>query len=261
MIKQQAKPDAGGQQIPGLHTKIFDERKSNLRKYQELTTGTTSWLTLLRYELTMLLIGGIPGALGLLLRRIFYKPLFKQVGHNVIFGRNLTLRHPHKISLGSDVVIDEGCLLDAKGEHNTGITIGDGFTLGRFSSLVCKNGDIKIGSHVNIGSTVKLVVGDNGAIEIGNSLDIGSSCHFSAGSYDYSQIDILPSSRRDVTRGIKVEDLAWVGVGVIILDGITIGHRSIVGAGSVVTKDVPPGTVAVGVPAEVIKERDSRTQR
>lgn len=256
MTIQERNHSAPTNQIPGLHAKMFDTRKSNIQKYREMTIGSGGWSTLLRYELTVLFVSSMPGALGLLLRKMLYKPLFKRVGRNVIFGRNLVLRHPHKISLGDNAIIDDDCLLDAKGEHNEGITIGDGFTLGRFSSLVCKNGDIRIGAHVNIGSSVKIIIGGAGAIEIGNSIDIGSSCHFSSGSYDYSQIDVLPSSQRQATRGIVVKDMAWIGAGTILLDGIEIGEQSIVGAGSVVNRSVPARTVVAGVPAKVIKERE-----
>lgn len=254
-LKQKSIGNCQDGRTPGLHSKIFDDRKSNVQKYREMTMGAGGWADLLRYELTILLVNSLPGALGLFLRKKLYRPLFKQAGRNVIFGRNLVLRHPHKISLGDNVIIDDGCLLDAKGEDNEGITIGNGFTLGRFSSLVCKNGNIKIGSQVNIGSTAKIVVGEGGTIEIGNSIDIGSSSHFSGGSYDYSHTGILPSSRRQATKGIVVEDLAWIGVGVILLDGVRVGAQSIVGAGSVVNHSVPPRTIVAGVPAKVIKER------
>lgn len=256
MTTQELKSETQLEQMPGLHAKMFDERKSNLQKYQDMTVGHGGLLTLLRYEITMLFFSQIPGALGLVLRQIFYTPLFKSVGRNVIFGRNLTVRHPHKISLGDNIIIDDDCLLDAKGTNNEGIHIGNGFTIGRFSSLVCKNGSIKIGNHVNIGTSVKIVVGNGGTITIGNSLDIGSSCHLSGGSYDYSQADVLPSSQRQETKGITIEDMAWVGAGTIILDGTTIGSKSIVGAGSVVNRDVPSKSVAAGVPAKVIRQRD-----
>jgi acetyltransferase-like isoleucine patch superfamily enzyme len=241
-------------QGPGLHKTLFT-KKSNTGKYKQMVIGDQGQLALAYYELVMLLFSWLPGALGLVTRKVFYKRLFKKVGKNVIFGRNMVIRHPHKVVIGDNVIIDDDTLIDAKGEDNEGITIGDYVTIGRFSSLVCKNADIQIGSHVNIGTTVKIVVANNGKIEIGNSIDIGSGCHFSGGSYDYSQTDVLPSTQRVATKGIVVEDLAWVGAGVIILDGVHIGTKSIVGAGAVVTRDIPANSVAFGVPAEVVKQR------
>lgn len=254
----QVSTEEGGsspEQWPGLHQKLFAPHKSPFRTYKEMVVGERGLRAFIYYELVMLLFGQLPGALGLFLRQIFYRPLFKQVGRKVVFGRNLVLRQPHKIVLGDQVIIDDDCTLDAKGEDNEGIVIGDMVTIGRFSAIVCKNADIEIGSHVNIGTMVKIIAANRGKIRIGNSLDIGSGCHFSGGSYDYSDADILPSSRRIETKGITVEDLAWIGAGVIILDGVTVGTKSIVAAGAVVTKDIPPYSMAAGVPAEVKKFR------
>ena len=255
MTIPEVRESSNSEQWPGLHSKLFSPKKSSVQKYKDMTVGDRGWGALFRYEIMMLLFNSIPGALGLFLRQRFYRSLFQRVGRGVIFGRNIVLRQPNKILLGDDIIIDDDCLLDAKGEGNQGITIGNMVTIGRFSSIVCKNADITIGSHVNIGSTVKIITANQGKIVIGNSVDIGSGCHFSGGSYDYSDPDVLPSSRRLETQGITVEDLAWVGVGVIVLDGVTIGTKSIVGAGAVVTKDIPPNCIAAGVPAEVKKHR------
>jgi acetyltransferase-like isoleucine patch superfamily enzyme len=57
-------------------------------------------------------------------------------------------------------------------------------------------------------------------------------------------------------KGIRIEDDCWLGSGVKVLDRVTIGRGSIIGAGAVVTKDIPPYSIAVGVPAKVIDSRD-----
>jgi acetyltransferase-like isoleucine patch superfamily enzyme len=242
-------------QSPGLHKKMFDPKKSSSQLYREMTVGDKGWGSWIYYELVLLFFGIIPGALGLVLRRFFFKPLFAKVGRNVIFGRNMNIRQPHKIEIGDNVIFDDDSTLDGKGESNQGIQIGDNVTVGRFSSLVCKDADISIGSHVNIGTNVKIIAANHGKIVIGSSIDIGSGCHFSGGSYDYSDVNKLPSSRRVETRGIFLEDMAWIGAGVIILDGVHIGSRSIIGAGAVVTSDIPDNAVATGVPARVTRSR------
>ncbi|MCX7595635.1 MAG: acyltransferase, partial [Fischerella sp.] len=58
-------------------------------------------------------------------------------------------------------------------------------------------------------------------------------------------------------KGIIIEDDCWLGHGVTVLDGVTIGKGSVIGAGAVVTKDIPPYSVAVGIPAKVVKSRIS----
>ena len=71
--------------------------------------------------------------------------------------------------------------------------------------------------------------------------------------YDDPKISIRLQGIR--ANGIKIEDDVWLGVGSTVLDGVTIGKGSVIGAGAVVTKNIPPYSVAVGVPANVIKER------
>ena len=240
---------------PGLHREIFDRRKSIFRKYREMYLGNLSLPGTIYYELVILLFTQIPGSLGFLLRKKFFAPLFRQAGKGVIFGKNITIRHPQKIRIGDNVIIDDNCLIDAKGETNKGMFIGDNVTIGRNSSLVCKNGNIKIGSNVNITTNVNMICGENGEIVVGNNIDIGSFTHLSGGTYDQSKTDMLPSAQGRFSRGIILKDLVWIGAGVIILDGVTIGERSIIGAGAVVTGDIASNSVAVGMPAKVVRER------
>ncbi|MBW4645979.1 MAG: acyltransferase [Goleter apudmare HA4340-LM2] len=69
----------------------------------------------------------------------------------------------------------------------------------------------------------------------------------------------IPMSKQGVSRkGIVIEDDCWLGHGVTVLDGVTIGKGSVIGAGAVVNKDIPPFSVAVGIPARVIKSRLSQ---
>ena len=92
----------------------------------------------------MLLSQSVPGALGLALRKTLYPLLLGTCGRNVVFGQNVVLRHPHKIHIGDNVVIDDNCLIDAKGESNAGIRIASGVFIGRNTILSCKNGDIEL---------------------------------------------------------------------------------------------------------------------
>ncbi len=240
---------------PGLHREIFDRRKSIFRKYKEMYLGNLSLPGIVYYELAIVLFTQIPGSLGFLLRKTFFAPLFRQAGKGVLFGKNLTIRHPQKIRIGNNVIIDDNCLIDAKGETNKGIVMGDNVTIGRNSSLVCKNGNIRIGSNVNITTNVNMICGEDGEIVVGSNIDIGSFTHLSGGTYNHSKTDMLPSAQGRTSQGIILKDLVWIGAGVIVLDGVTIGERSIIGAGAVVTEDIPPNSVALGVPAKVIRER------
>lgn len=242
-------------QGPGLHKKIFDPEKSNFQKYCEMYVGKKGIMAFLFYEFLITLLGPLPGALGLFLRKKYYPILFKSVGKNVIFGKNITLRHPQKISLGNNVIIDDNVLLDAKGGKSSGINIGDNATIGRHSALICKDGSIDIGSSVNITTYVNIGTGKNGHVIIGNNVEIGSFSHFSGWTYDITDSEALPSAAGSKSRGVIVGDLVWIGAGVTILDGVQIGEKSIIGAGSVVIKQISANSVNFGVPAREVRKR------
>ena len=138
-------------QIGRAQDQLFAPGTSSRAKYAALVVGRPGLGALLKYELVVTLAQARPGALGLALRKTLYPRLLGSCGRNVVFGQNVVLRHPHKIHIGSNVVIDDNCLLDAKGETNRGIRIGNGVFIGRNTILSCKNGDIELADGANIG--------------------------------------------------------------------------------------------------------------
>lgn len=115
-------------------------------------------------------------------------------------------------------------------------------------------GSIRVGPDTRIHRGCQLVAYGT-AIEIGRDVGIAQNCAFYP--YNHGMAPGTPIARQPVeTRGpIVVEDHAWLGVGVIVLDGVRIGRGAVVGAGAVVTKDVPAGAIAAGVPARVLRMR------
>mgnify|MGYP003345031875 CR=1 FL=1 len=112
--------------ITVIQQEVFNEHRSKADKYRELFIGRPGLGPLLAYELAMMVASHVPGALGLFLRSKIYPLILGSVGRNVVFGVHVTLRHPHKIHIGDNVVIDDLCCLDAKGADNAGIMIGNG---------------------------------------------------------------------------------------------------------------------------------------
>ena len=188
-----------------------------------------------------------PAPSGSLLRKTCYPLLLGSCGANVMFGQNVVLRHPHKIHIGSNVVIDDNCLLDAKGEGNRGITIGDGVFVGRNTILSCKNGDIELADGANIGFNCEIFSASR--VTIGAQRADGGLRYVVGGDHDFSDptMPVLEQSRRSA--GVTIGAGAWLGAGAKILDGVTIGDRAIIGAGAVVNRDVAAQAIAVGVPA------------
>ena len=242
-----------------IQERLFDPRLSQLSRYRELIIGRGDWLALVKHELVMLFASWVPGALGLFLRSRLYPLLLGRVGRGVIFGTNVVLRHPHKIHLGDNVAIDDNCVLDAKGTDNRGIVIGNGVFVGRNSIIYCKNGDITIGDKSNFSFNCQVFSAN--FVNVGESVQIAAYTYLNGGSHSFDRIDVPVMEQERSGRGLTVEDGAWLGAGAVVMDGITVGKGAIVGAGAVVVDDIPPLAIAGGVPARVIRMRDTEAPR
>ncbi len=238
-----------------LRSRIINPSVSPLKKYQAFVTGTPSILFLLQYEIITGLLGLLPGVVGLVGRKVAYPFLLKKMGKNVVFGRNVTIRHPKKIVIGDNVIIDDNCVLDAKGENNRGITIGDNVFISRNSILSCKEGDITLGTNTNIGTNC--LIHSETTLTIGSHVLLAAYCYAVAGgTHDFSQTDKPIISQPSISKGgVRIEDDVWLGAGVTVLDGVAIENGTIVGAGAVVSKSLPAYSIAQGIPAKVVKKR------
>jgi acetyltransferase-like isoleucine patch superfamily enzyme len=226
---------------------------SALRKYQDLVVGSRSLGRLVLHEAVVTLTSWVPGALGLALRRVAYRPLLGSVGRNVSFGYGVVLRHPAKVRIGDGAVIDDLVVLDAKGTTNRGIVIGNGVFLGRGTILSCKDGDITLGDHVNIGFHSEVFSGS--AVTVGDHGLFAAYTYLVGGGHEFDRLDVPVVEQERSSRGITLGPNVWLGAGAKVLDGVTIGRDAVVGANAVVTEDLPDGAVAVGIPARVVRRR------
>jgi acetyltransferase-like isoleucine patch superfamily enzyme len=114
---------------------------------------------------------------------------------------------------------------------------------------------ISIGDRTRIGARCHFWAGDiDGRIRIGSDTNFGPMCFLTASNYGIQPgALIMDQPKKDAD--IDIGDDVWLGAGVIVLAGVSIGNGSIVAAGSVVTKDIPPNVVAGGIPARVLRAR------
>jgi acetyltransferase-like isoleucine patch superfamily enzyme len=236
-----------------LRTRQLTKGGSKFSKYSEFIVGKKGFAALLKYELLTGIFSNWPGAFGIFLRSIFYRFLFKKIGKDVNFGRNITIRHPHKITIGNNVVIDDNCMLDAKGTTNKGIEIKNGVFIGRNTILVCKDGNITIEENTNISYNSELCSAND--LNIGKNSLISAYVFFVAGDHTYNITDKPIIEQAGRSQGINVGENCWFGVKSTVFDGVNIGNDSIIGASAVINSDIPPFSVAVGIPAKVIKSR------
>lgn len=228
--------------------------ESAFRKYQDLVVGTRSLGFLFLYEAITLVASRVPGALGLVLRQALYPLLLGSCGKGCTFGVGVALRHPRKIHLKDGVVIDDNVLLDAKGRGNAGITIGRSGFIGRNSILSCKDGDIVLGDHINIGFNCEVFSASR--VEVGEYGLFAAYTYVVGGGHDFSDVGAPVIGQARPSRGVAIGRNVWLGAGVKVLDGVSIGANVVVGAGAVVNEDLADSVIAAGVPAKVIKRRD-----
>jgi acetyltransferase-like isoleucine patch superfamily enzyme len=129
----------------------------------------------------------------------------------------------------------------------TGQPVDETFIL--IPPVYCDHGvNLRVGRNVFINQRCQL--NDIGGIEIGDDVMIGPGVNLITSGHP-----VAPASRRDgiTAAPIRIERNVWIGAGAMILQGVTIGENSVIGAGAIVTHDIPPATLAVGVPAKVIR--------
>jgi len=248
-----------GSEIKKAQEQLFAPGSSSRVKYSALIVGRPGLAALLKYEFVVTLAQARAGALGLALRQTLYPWLLGSCGRNVVFGQNVVLRHPHKIHIGDNVVVDDNCLLDAKGETNRGIRIDSGVFIGRNTILSCKNGDIELAAGANIGFNCELFSASR--VTIGANVLMAAYGYVIGGDHDFSDptAPVLAQTRRST--GVSIGDGAWLGAGAKILDGVTIGAHAVVGAGAVVRDSVEEHAIVVGIPARVVSSRLGEQER
>lgn len=230
---------------------------SALAKYRQVMIGERSLGVLLYYEFCQLMVF-IPGALGMVLRKVFWPRMFGGCGKGTVFGCGIVVRQPKKIVLGSAVVVSEYCVLD--GRHGSGgcsIRVGDQTILSNNVMLSCKDGSISIGNRVGINAQ-SIVQSTNGnAVSVGDDCVLGQRCLIiGGGNYDISDPGVLIRSQPIAPDGgVNVAPNAWLGANASVLGGVTIGEGSVVGAGAVVSRSIPPFSVCMGIPARVVRQR------
>lgn len=130
------------------------------------------------------------------------------------------------------------------------------FSLGNYSvieSFACVNnavGNVIIGDHTRIGLHNTII----GPVEIGSHVNLAQGITVTALNHNFNDTNKRIDEQGVSTNPVTIEDDVWIGANAVILPGVTIGNHSVVAAGAVVTKDVPPHSLVAGVPAKVIKQ-------
>ena len=206
---------------------------------EPLTSPPTTQSRILELVIFKLVVC-FPHPLGTLLRKLIYPLILAHVGQKLSIFQGVELLGARAMEFGDNVQILRDTRLEIK-NINSFIYLGNGVCLDRGVDIRTAGSDcwIEIGDSSYLGPYVCMA--GPGHIKIGKNCLIASHSGVYANNHRLSR------------EGIEIEDNCWIGSGVRILDGVTIGRGSVIGAGSVVTKSIPRDSIAVGVPAKVIK--------
>lgn len=185
-------------------------------------------------DLYVFFIAYLPTSLGTAIRSFGFKILFQDCGSHFRAQSHVTIEGFKNIQLGQNVRFAKNTFYYA--QEDGAIQIGNNFSINVNSSLIANFG--------------KITIGDNCLI--------GPNCVLRAANHKFENTEI-PINKQGHTPGhITLEDDVWLGANVVVLPNVTIGKSSIIGAGSVVTKDIPAFSIATGIPAKVLKSRKAQ---
>jgi acetyltransferase-like isoleucine patch superfamily enzyme len=212
------------------------------------------WGAYLAQEAVLAAFGWMPSIVGIAARSVAYRAILRMRGRAAI-EHGVRLRHTRNITLGDGVYLDYGTYLHAT---PGGIAIGDGTfvmhgaLLHVYNFRALPHAFIRIGANCIVGEGT--VIRGQGGVTIGDHVLIAPNVQILAVEHTYGLAGVPVMHQGLRATGITIGDGAWLGAGCVILDGVTVGEGAVIGAGAVVTKDVPAHTVALGVPARIVRD-------
>ena len=201
----------------------------------------------------------MPGPLSLIrhtlegLRLSWYRLRLGALGRGCRIESGVSLQYPGRIRIGDGTGIGRNVTLRANTDQSPGIELGKGVSINDAVVINANRGRVTLGDRSWLGPFC-LIYG-NGGVAIGRNVLVAGHSSINTVSHSAERCDIPVNDQPVVIDPVVIEDDVWIGLNAVVLQGVTIGHGSIVGAGAVVTKSIPPWSIAVGVPARVIGRR------
>ena len=171
-------------------------------------------------------------------------------------GKNVKIKHRALFTSGRNLILEDNVSINALSEK--GIRFGDNVTISKNCILLCtgvisqKGTGIVIGNNTGINSNCFL--GGQGGIVIGDNVIIGPQVKIFSENHNYSDASIIIKNQGVTRIGVKIENDCWIGSGATILDGVVLKNRTVVAAGSVVTKSFEENSLIGGIPAKLLKK-------
>ena len=226
--------------------------RQNLDRYVKRVTGDGGWGRFLWQGTVLTLLSPLPTVAFSVLRGRAYRSVMGSVGSGTFIEQGVRLMVPRRIFLGRRVMIGERCFLDANTPQGR-IELQDDVRLSRECYIVTGKGEVLIGPMSRIGHRC-LMYGTRG-IHIGRDALLANDVQLICGNHTFAHRDLPIRAQPVAGAPIVIEDDVWLGASVIVLGGTTIGKGCVVGAGAIVTRSLPPYSIAMGIPARVVGVR------
>ena len=191
-------------------------------------------------------------------RGLWHRLFMKQVKGLFLVGKKVQITHGNYISCGRNVKFED--FTEIHGLCSDGLVFGNNVTISRGVMIRPSSyygGDLGVGLVMGDNSSIGPhgYVGCSGKIVIGSNVMFGPKCSLFAENHVFSDTEATIKSQGVKQKGITIEDDCWIGSNVVILDGVTIGKGSVIGAGTLVTKDLPSGSVVLDKRNKETRER------
>jgi len=180
------------------------------------------------------------------IRGMWEKIFIKKTSGLLFVGKYVKITHGNHIVVGRNVKFED--YSEIHGLCSEGLIFGDNVTIGR-GALIRPSSyyGIDYGKGLDIGENSSIgpyaYVGCSGKIKIGKNVMFGPKCSLFAENHVFTDAKVSIKTQGVKQKGIVVQDDCWIGSNVIILDGVTIGKGSVIAAGTLVSKDIPAGSV------------------
>jgi len=229
---------------------------NNFLTYVERATGSRS-LTRFVWQGTILtLMSRMPTIWATVARGIVYRSVLGSIGSSCLIEEDVRLQVPKRIFLGSRVFVGQYSYLDGQ---TSILRLGDDVHLSRFCTL--RAGERGIAVHEGAGINTRSYIDGNGGVEIGRNALLSPGVQVLSGNHVFDDPQTPIRLQGTAYGKVTIGEDCWLGTNVVVLPGVTIGRGAVIGAGAVVTKDVPELALALGIPAKVVGHRGPRLRR
>jgi carbonic anhydrase/acetyltransferase-like protein (isoleucine patch superfamily) len=198
----------------------------------------------------------LPTIWACILRGVVYRAVLGGIGSSCLIEADVRLQVPKRIFLGDRVFVGQYSYLDGQTSF---LRLGNDVHLARSCTL--RAGERGITVRDGAGINTRAYVDGNGQVEIGRNALLSPGVQIISGNHVFDRVDVPIRDQGTAYGKVNIGDDCWLGTSVIVLPGVTIGRGSVVGAGAVVTSDLPDFSIALGIPARVVGRRGASNKK